>query len=382
MVNVKSAAKNQFMLTGKFRKQGYDWWWHNFTAYNEKTGEERPFFIEYFMVNPAVSPDKVQFGQSSDSKAKGLKPSYLMVKAGTWGEDGVQVHRFIPWKDVKVGGVPFELTADDCYASETRIKGSSKVTKEESEAHPEYICEYGDFEWDIKLNKIDAWNVGFGTCGLFRKMKAFQMFWHAEGVKTKMDGYIVFNGEKYIVSPETSNGYCDKNWGSGFTSPWVWLSTWDMVSKKTGKKLENSVFDIGGGKPKIGPIVLERKLLGEIFYEGKSYEFNFSKFWTGSKTEFDCYETKDQIVWHVDQKTRKYRLVTDITCEKKDMVFVKYEDPLGQMQHNRLWNGGNGKGTLKLYEKGELIDEIEVKRLGCEYGEFCEPGYVAPMREN
>ena len=149
------------------------------------------------------------------------------------------------------------------------------MTKEESEAHPEWICEYGELEWDLKIEKKIAYNVGYGASGFFRALKAFQMFWHVEGVKTFYDGYVKFNGRKYIITPDTCFGYADKNWGSDFTTPWVWLSSNDMVSKVTGKRLENSAFDIGGGKPKIGPISLNRKLLGEFFYEGKSYEFNW-----------------------------------------------------------------------------------------------------------
>jgi hypothetical protein len=107
-----------------------------------------------------------------------------------------------------------------------------------------------------------------------------------------------------------------------------------------------------------------------MYYEGKCYEFNFSKFWTFCRTKFDCHETDDQIVWHVEQKTWRNRMVTDITGEKKDMLFVNYESPKGEKRYSRLWNGGNGKGTVMLYRKGKLIDEIEVTDLGCEYGEF------------
>lgn len=72
------------MLTGSFAKQGYDWWWHSFTARNEKTGEERPFFIEFFVCNPASGGKYPVFGQLKENKEKGIKPSYLMVKAGSW----------------------------------------------------------------------------------------------------------------------------------------------------------------------------------------------------------------------------------------------------------------------------------------------------------
>jgi ribosomal protein S18 acetylase RimI-like enzyme len=42
--------------------------------------------------------------------------------------------------------------------------------------------------------------------------------------------------------------------------------------------------------------------------------------------------------------------------------------------HNRLWNGGNGEGIIKLYRRNgsekELIDEIYAKNMGCEWGEY------------
>ncbi len=373
MFNKPDARREQCMLTGKFRKQGYDWWWHSFTAYSEKTGQERPFFIEYFVCNPGLAEDEPVFGQLPANKEAGKKPSYLMVKAGTWLEDGAHLHRFFPWKDVDMKwGVPFSVSADDCFCNTTEMRGSVSVSKEDAEAHPEWLCVgHGDFQWDIKIEKNITYNVGYGAGGLFRKLKAFEMFWHAEGIKTYYDGYITYNGEKYIVSRDTCNGYADKNWGKDFTTPWVWLSSNDLVSKRTGKRLENSAVEIGGGKPKCGPIVLSGKLLGCMYYEGEEFEFNFSKFWTGSKTKYECGENDTQIVWHVDQKTRKGRLVSNFRCEKKEMLQVKYEAPNGTMLHNRLWNGGTGYGTITLYDKkGNVIDEIEVKRMGCEYGVY------------
>ena len=64
-------------------------------------------------------------------------------------------------------------------------------------------------------------------------------------------------------------------------------------------------------------------------------------------------------------------MVSDFRCSKKDMLLVNYEAPNGKKLHNRLWNGGNGVGVIKLYHKGKLIDEIEAKNVGCEYGEYC-----------
>lgn len=77
-------------------------------------------------------------------------------------------------------------------------------------------------------------------------------------------------------SVEAGDCYCsDKEMrGRGFTSPWVWLSSNDLVSNITGKKVENSAFDVGGGRPKIYFMALNRKLLGGFCYEGDCYELS------------------------------------------------------------------------------------------------------------
>lgn len=365
MFNKHDISRNACQLFGGQAKRGYDWWWHSFTGRHEVTGEEKSFFIEFFLCNPALGEDIPRFGQLGDM------PSYLMVKAGAWGEEAAQLHRFFGWTQVDVDwGVPYHVHADDCFVDETQTHGTVSVSSEDAAVHHEWMCQSGSMSWNLKIHKKVAFNVGYGAGSLFRKLQLFEMFWHAEGMKTGYSGEVIWNGEKYIVTPETCYGYADKNWGKDFTSPWVWLSSNNLTSSRTGKRLEDSVFDIGGGCPKVGPIALKRKLLSAFWYEGKSYEFNFSKFWTFTRTRFDCQETDTQIIWHVEQKTWRNRMVTDITCEKKDMLLVNYEAPNGKKLHNRLWNGGNGRGTVKLYRDGRLIDEVIAENVGCEYGEY------------
>jgi len=371
MFNKKDQQRNTFQLFGGQAKRGYDWWWHSFTAIDKETGKEKPFYIEFFICNPALAQVTPVFGQLKENQERGIRPSYLMVNVGTWGENKAQLHRFFAWRDFDIKkDCPYEIKADDCFINEYETHGHIRVTKEEAKAHPEYMSDAGEITWDLKIEKLIAFNVGYGASKLFRKLQLFEMFWHAEGMKSKFEGTITYNGREYIVDKERSYGYSDKNWGKDFTSPWVWLSSNNLYSKKLGKKLENSVFDIGGGRPKIGPVALNRKLLSAMYYEGKCYEFNFSKFWTFTRTEFEGTETDTQIVWHVEQKTWFNKMVTDITCEKKDMLWINYEAPNGKKLHNRLWNGGNGKGTVKLYSHGKLIDEIECLNVGCEYGEY------------
>jgi hypothetical protein len=363
------------MLHGPLARNGYDWWWHSFTAVNVETGEEEPFFIEFFTCNPALAEDKPVFGQLPQNRAAGKKPSYLMVKAGKWGEDHSQLHRFFPWKDVKLHGkAPYSVEAGDCFASEDTLRGSISISSEEAQVHPEWMCDAGEMSWDLKIDKQIAFNVGYGASKPLRFIEAFAMYWHAEGMKSTYSGRITFNGKEYIVKPETSYGYADKNWGRDFTSPWVWLSSNCLYSTKKEEYLSNSVFDIGGGRPKIYFVALDRRLLGVFYYEGKEYDFNFSKLNLKVKTEFSFEENDEEVIWHVRQENKYAAMETEVFCRRKDMLHVNYESPDGMKRHNRLWNGGNGWGTIKLYDRSKdgftLVDEIKATHIGCEYGEY------------
>ncbi len=372
--NISDIRRNTCQLYGGQASLGYDWWWHSFTAYNVKTGKPKPFYVEFFLCNPALGGEEPVFGQLPENREKGIRPSYLMVNVGSWGDGKVQLHNFFGWNNISVNmEAPFSVNAGECYLDEKRTFGRVLVTKEEAEAHPEYMSDAGEIKWDLKIRKDITFNVGYGAGELFRKLQLFEMFWHAEGMSSKFSGEISLNGERYEVIPEKSYGYSDKNWGKDFTSPWVWLSSSNLYSRRYHKHLRNSVFDIGGGRPKVGPVALNRKLLSAFFYEGQCFEFNFSKFWEIPRTKFKCRETETKIIWHIDQRTLFNRMVTDIECNKKDMLLINYEAPNGKKLHNRLWNGGNGRGIVRLYRCGRLIDKIECRNVGCEYGEYSAP---------
>ena len=375
MFNNHDISRDACMLRGPLKNLGYDWWWHSFTGREETTGKEKAFFIEFFVCNPALGGDEPIFGQLPENKRAGIKPSYLMVKAGAWGEGHAQLHRFFGWNLVRMHKeAPYRIDAGDCHASETDLAGSIRISEEEAKAHPEWMCDAGEMRWDLKIDKQIAFNVGYGAGKLLRDIGAFAMYWHAEGMKSAYDGWVEFGGRRYIVTPETSFGYADKNWGRDFTSPWVWLSSSHLMSRRTGKKLENSAFDIGGGRPKVYFVPLDRKLLGVFWYEGKAYDFNFSKFWLGVKTKFSFHEDDENVYWHVTQENIHALMDTKITCRKKDMLLVNYEAPDGSKKHNRLWNGGNGRGIIRLFRRSGrrmiLVDEVIASHVGCEYGEY------------
>lgn len=190
------------------------------------------------------------------------------------------------------------------------------------------------------------------------------------------EGEVILDGEVYEVRPETSYGYADKNWGGDYTSPWLWLGGSDLKSRKTGLALNDSAFDFGGGRPKVLGVALSRKLLGALVYEGKKYEYNFSKFWLRSSIEFSFEEKEEENTWILKGKNKNSLLIMEVSCKREDMLQINYVSPDGEKRHNRLWNGGTATGTIQLFDirggKQILVDEIMVEHVGCEYGEYEE----------
>ena len=370
----RNLSRDLYMLRGPLSKNGYDWWWHNFTGYNRITGEARTFFIEYFICNPALGGDKAILGQLPHNVLGEIKPSYALIKVGTWGDGACQIHNFYPISQFSCPDNRLDIKIGDCALTEKHMKGFCKITKEEALEHPEYMCDAGDMSRDIHIDKKITYNVGYGASKLLVKLNAFEMFWHAQGIKTEYCGEVTLNGEIYDIIPEKSYGYADKNWGSDFTSPWLWISSCNMKSLLTGKVLENSAVEIGGGRPKVLGIDLGRKLLGCIYYEGQMFDFNFSKFWTSSKIDFSFHESEFVNVWKVTAQNKKSIMELTLKCPVEEMIFVNYEAPNGKKLHNRLWNGGTGYGEIQLYRKNgkekAMIDHIEFKSAGCEYGEY------------
>jgi tocopherol cyclase len=370
-MNKSDLSRNGYMLTGALAKKGYDWWWHSFMGFSRKTEQKRAFFVEYFVMNPALGKERPIWGQMPEKRL----PSYVMVKAGAWGEGKKQLHAFFPISEMTVKNDPLTLSVSDCKLTERTMQGHVSVNESEAK-RPEMMCDAGTMDWDLKMNKLVAFNVGYGAGKFFRALNAFAMFWHAEGMKTEYKGTVTFDGEIYDVDPKHTCGYADKNWGKDFTSPWVWISSCNITSNITGKKLTDTVFDIGGGRPIVFGRALERRLLMDIFYEDKDYEFSFSKFWTRCKTTFDCHETETEIIWDIHTQNRKAAMDIFCSCPKSEMLLVNYEAPDGRKRHNRLWNGGTGNGTIKLYKKQQdqliLIDDMNFCDAGCEYGEYTE----------
>ena len=84
-------TRDQFMLTGGYANQGYDWWWHSFTGVDELTGGCY-----------AVIPDQIEAGTfmvaaaatRGDVTIKGVIPKHLECISGKLMEMNVKVAEF------------------------------------------------------------------------------------------------------------------------------------------------------------------------------------------------------------------------------------------------------------------------------------------------
>jgi hypothetical protein len=365
-------SKNGHKLTGSAKRKGYDWWWHSFVGKDAETGELKPFFIEYYVINPGLWKGEIIFGQKKNKNEKNSKPCYAMIKAGAWGNNKSQLHNFYGINEFKASDKYLNCTIGNNMVTESRLLGEVIISKETSENHPEMMSDAGNMKWDLKISDKITYDVGYGSSDFSNALHFFHMYWHVQGMKCNYAGTVEYNGRKYIVDPEGSFGYQDKNWGKDYTNPWIWLNCNNFISANSGKKI-NASLDIGGGCPRVLGVSLNRRIITAFYYEGEIHEFNFSKFWLFSKQKFKSYEDNEYIYWDVTSENKTHLLEVSFKCKKENMLLVNYENPEGEKNHNKLWNGGHAFGTVKFYKKGKelvLIDELVGSYGGCEYGEY------------
>jgi len=366
--------RNGYMLGGRSARRGYDWWWHSLCATSEATGMIRPFFIEYFFINPALDAERVVLGQDPENRKAKLRPCYGMLMAGFRDSgESAQIHNYYPLSVCRADGEQMDVRIGDAVATETRLSGSVALEAAEARARPELMSDPGRISWELSAEKLLSYSVGWGTSRLLRSLGALQMSWHIAGMLTRYSGRIICNGETYKVEPETSYGYQDKNWGSDYTNLWVWLNCNSFTSDRKGRRLSRTSLVLGGGRPVLFGIPFPRRLLVAFYYEGELFEFNFSKFWTGSRQTFGCPVTEEQIEWNVEASNRKAKIEIHFSCPRDSMIRINYENPDGRKLHDSLWNGGHAQGTVRLLLRTrhgwEELDLCRGEYGGCEFGE-------------
>jgi hypothetical protein len=355
---------------------GYDWQWHNLSAISTVTGKERRFFVEDFVINPGLGGDQPILGQLPANQAAGIKPSYGMVKAGTWGEDGVEINNFYGAHQV-VGSTEVEdLHIGPNYATETALFGSVSMSKADAAAHPEYMSDAGTMSWNLTINKTMRFDMGYATSDIPRDLNLFTMAWEVAGLKAEYTGSITYNGEVFTVTPDTSYGYADKNYGHDFTNPWIWFSSTRIVDAN-GQYIRQAALDVGGGRPELLNLPLWKTALVIFHINDKQYDFNFTKLWQNNSVKFNVTTTDPtSIIWDIAAENGTNRIEILGQNPKSKMLFVDYENPQGQHNHKQLWNGGDCTSTIKVYDKAYKFFTPYWKLVGTYYGSYggCEWG--------
>ena len=330
-------------IGGPKKRDYYEWWYFRCNARDAKTREIVPFFFEYYVVNPGLSPGWVISGEDT-------KPSYCMLKAGMSSKDNsIEINNFFPASDFKASKDRLEVSIGDNKATENNISG--RVIDKDSKP--------GEITWDLHTPGSRQFNIG--PAG---SIPGFEMYWHVGKMLSGFSGEITYNGRLYKVSERDSRGYQDHNWGKDYANPWIWLNC---------NNFENSPgtsFVLGGGRVKWQGISLGTRTIAGLFHRGSKYDFNFTKFWRLNRSRIDCGVKEKELYWDIILWNRRNKIEIYAHCPRNLCQFFTYERPSGGKYEN-LYNSLIGEIKLKLYQRRRgwrLLDTLNGRFAGCEYG--------------
>lgn len=373
-MNLSDLARNSRMPSGHLAKRGYMRWWHSFWGANVRTGETRAFFVEFFVINPALGGEHPVLGQHPYFKRRGMKPSYVMVKAGVFpdgnGMGGRQLHAFYPIPALQAAKCPLVLrtgaasSADTqegvCLCGEDRLTGYVEVTPREA-AHRSFLTDAGYMEWDLELSKSISCHTGILGGRLGQALRLWDNCWHGEGIRSFFRGTVILDDQIYEVTPGVGFAYADKHWGSCFSRPWFQFACGKLYSSRTDGELRHSALAVSSFRPRAMGLPLRRRFLLQLTYMGEDFDFTHCR--------WDVKEARGRFVWHILARSTAAVLKLSGSCKKENMISLKYEDPDGQVQPLRA--AADGIGSLQLYrrmpEGRELIDTLRLEDALCIY---------------
>ena len=171
----KNKRLDQYVLRGNLRHQGFERWRYVFSAISRLTGKERKFFVELYIVNPAISPkvallsqksrlaiseSDLQYALAGTASAAhandeiDVKPSYVLVKAGSFGDDGKQMNKFIASSQFALVKNTETFKVADCTFSSNSLSGAVQVSVQDLRVKPELLCDAGSMQWDLKFERV------------------------------------------------------------------------------------------------------------------------------------------------------------------------------------------------------------------------------------
>lgn len=373
-MNQSDSTRNSYMLRGSLAKRGYMRWWHSFSGVQADTGETRTFFIEFFIINPSLGGDHPILGRHPYYRKRGMKPSYVMVKAGVFpdadGQGGKQLHAFYPISSLKAASHPFVMQVEDCFYSEEKLSGFVEVLTEEARSRF-FMSDAGYMEWNLDVHKAVACHTGFLTNPLFRSLNALDSYWHGEGIRSFFNGTVILDGAEYRVSPDTSYGYADKHWGRSFNKPWMQFACGKFTSKRTGRELRHTVLAVNGCCPRFLCFPLKRRLMIQLTYMGEDFEFGLHRQFLLSRCKWETKENGRRYIWHIMARNRTSLIKISGSCTKAQLMKLQYENPNSGIPKMPLFAGGDGVGTVEIYRRvpggRELLDTLHMDKAFCMY---------------
>lgn len=373
---------DQYILRGKLRNDGFERWRYFFSAINAESNQEKKFFIELYIVNPGVSPkiaiiaqksrlahseEDLQYALAGTQVAQtaneeiAVRPSYVLVKAGVYGNSGLQLNKFISSSQftfVRSNGM---FKAGECLFGANSISGKIEVSQQDLRVRPELLCDSGTLAWDLKFERKII------SQPLYNKKDDF---WTPFGAKTVYSGTIDFDGNQYVITPKISAGYSDKSWGVSLPENYFHISSAKMSSLISGKPMMNSCFVIEGE--------YDGKLIGFLSLENKEFKIKERKHFGKCSIIHSCSqvpggEGEEKVHWMVSIKKGKFVIDIDIFCNGNDLSVRDYEIPQGKRTLQKILGSGNGSGEIRIYKKNkknlELLEHANVYDAVCEFGQ-------------
>ena len=387
MTNSKVSKRfDQYILRGKMRQEGFERWRYVFSALSKFNGRERKFFIELYIVNPGLSPKAAVISQKSRlaiseadlqyalagteaaahaNDEMDVKPSYVLVKAGIFGEGGKQMNKFYASSQFAFVKNTDSFKVGECSFSSKGLSGSVLVTAQDLRVRPELLCNVGAMSWDLKFERSIENNPLYN-----RK----NYLWIPIGTKTLFSGSVLVDNQEYVVLPKSSNGYIDKSWGETLNSPYFHISSGRLTSIITGRQMLNSCFALEGE--------FSGKLCAVINLEGAKYSVSNRKIFKKDVIIHDCSQLSDtaegeKVHWSVSIHRGKFVIDIDIYCKASEMFIRDYEMPQGKRCLLKVL-GGTGNGEIRVYKKVkknlELLEHANINDAICEFGQTEEVG--------
>ena len=364
------------------KKNGIVWVRYVFTGIDAISGTEQLFFIELEMLNAALSPDEsvlgfksrtsiseddLQYALAGTEAALNLRaesivtPSYVAVRAGTFGVKPKQICSYYALNDITGGFRLSPITVGNCSFDDGKISGVLSCTLKDHTAHPEYFCDAGEISWELRCEIQKQFSAGY---------KKSTEQWIPAGVRAAFSGSLTLDGREFSVLPKKSYGYIDAHFLRTFPAPYFHISSSNLTSRISGKALFNSSFTVQG--------IFESSLSLALELEDTDIALEAKKRGASEKILWDCTEMPadeegERLHWSVSADTKKWVIDIDIVCHTSKLFVRNIELPEGNRKVMKLLSGGSGTGEIKLYRRIgkslEIIEDAHVAFALCEFGQ-------------